>query len=73
MQNLELLVQPLDQKLHDFDKEKQNLYDQYDIKNKMTEQDLMLHQGIGHTRNPMYPEPQKTSKLFAIYSAELCN
>ena len=35
--NLELLIQPPDQKLNDFDKEKQNIYEKYDVKKK-TEQ-----------------------------------
>ena len=41
MKNLELLIQPLDHKLNDFDKEKQKFYEKYEIK-IMTEQDLMF-------------------------------
>ena len=33
LKNLELLIQPLDQKLNAFDKEKQNFSEKYDIKN----------------------------------------
>ena len=61
MKNLELLIQPLDHKLNDFDKEKQNFYEKYEIK-IMTEQDLMfILIGFGQTWNPMNP-PANASK-----------
>ena len=41
MKNLELLIQPLDLKLNDFDKEKQNFFEKYDVK-ILTEQNLMF-------------------------------
>ena len=31
LKNVELLIQALDQKLIDFDKEKQNVYEKYDV------------------------------------------
>ena len=48
MKNLELLIQPLDQKLNDFDEEKQNFYEKYDS-TIMPEQDLRLnYKGLGN-------------------------
>ena len=42
LKNLELLNEPLDQKLIDFDQENQNFYEKYDV-TMMTEQILMLY------------------------------
>ena len=42
LKNLELLNQPLDQKLIDFDKEKKNFYGKYDV-TIMTERNVMLY------------------------------
>ena len=56
LKNLELPSQPLDQKLNDFDKEKQNIYEKYDSK-RMQKQDLTLYsEGIAQNWNPVNPE-----------------
>ena len=64
MRNLELLNQQLDQKLIDFDKEKLNVHEKYDV-TKMTEQKLRLnYKGIGQTWNFTNPGHQKASYKF---------
>ena len=66
LKNLEPLVQPLDQKLKDLDKEKQNFHD------KHAEQDLMLYaSGIGQIWNSMNPKPQNTSRFFLDFRSEI--
>ena len=61
LKNLELLIQPLDLKLNDFDKEKQNFFEKHDVK-ILTEQNMMLFSGIGQIWKPTNPGHQKASK-----------
>ena len=53
--SLELFNQPLDQKLIDFDKEKQNFYEKYDV-TSMTEQNLMLYRTDQESHESRTPE-----------------
>ena len=53
--SLELFNQPLDQKLIDFDKEKQNFYEKYDV-TSMTEQNLMLYRTNQESHESRTPE-----------------
>ena len=73
LKNLALLSQLLDQKLIDFDEEKKNDYEKYDV-TKMTEQNLRLNfRRIGQTWSPTNPGHRKATKSFAIFAAKLCN
>ena len=71
LNNLELLNQPLDQTLIDFDKENQNSYEKYHV-TIMTERKLMLQfEGIGQTWNPTNPGHHKASNSFANHASEV--
>ena len=73
LKNLELPSQPLDQKLKDFDKEKQNIDEKYDSKRMQKQDSTLYSEGIAQNCNPVNPEPQKSSRLFAIYAARSYN
>ena len=71
MKNLKLLNQPLDQKLIDFDKEKQYLCEKYEI-TIMTEENLVLfYKGFGQTWIPTNPGYQKGQQIIRELRSEV--
>ena len=73
LKNLKLLSRRLGRILIDFDEERKNSCEKYDV-NAVKEQDLRLyHQGIGQTWSPMNPGHQKASNWSANCAAKVCN